>query len=334
MMGKLSVVIPCYNAQKTLDKCIQSILQCTYPELEIILIDDGSKDSTRNIIECYAEKYENVIAFSKNNEGLGKTRNYGIDKATGEYITFIDSDDYIHPDGYLNMISKLEKDGSDVVYCGFCRVYGEKLEDSICDCKQFYSKEEIGEYIRYVLRLEPSFSGISACSAVYRTEKVKHMPHWFLEEKKYLSEDKVFNMVFLQNANGISVVPESYYYYVQHTGGTITSSFKWYKFEAAYNMYVYLLEILNNSDIEQYVKIDYIVNISACLNQLFMDKAYSNTQRRQICRKFVTSENLTAPIDSIEVKKLSKKFRLLRTLIMKRKAVALWGLFWINSYIR
>ena len=104
-MKLISVIIPIYNTQKYLKKCIDSVESQSYNNIEIILVNDGSTDSSEKIIQPYLQKYENIKYYKKENGGLSDARNYGIQKATGDYICFLDSDDYID----INLFSKLQK---------------------------------------------------------------------------------------------------------------------------------------------------------------------------------------------------------------------------------
>ena len=102
-MEKVSVIIPIYNASSTLEKCLNSIINQTYKNLEIILVDDGSTDSSGKICDKFAKNDDRIKVIHKKNEGLGKTRNVGILESTGDYLFFVDSDDFID----LNTIEKL-----------------------------------------------------------------------------------------------------------------------------------------------------------------------------------------------------------------------------------
>ena len=93
-MVKLSVIIPVYNAEETIEKCLNTLLNQTFNEYELIVINDGSTDNTSNILDKF-KKNKNIVIINKQNEGIGKARNIGIKEARGEYITFVDSDDYV-----------------------------------------------------------------------------------------------------------------------------------------------------------------------------------------------------------------------------------------------
>ena len=120
----LTVIVPCYNVQKYLDKCITSIVGQTYINLEIILIDDCSKDNTGKICDLWQEKDQRIrVIHKKQNEGLSCARKAGVENAKAEYVTHVDSDDWIDANMYTDMMSALLSTGSDIADCDFCRVY-------------------------------------------------------------------------------------------------------------------------------------------------------------------------------------------------------------------
>lgn len=108
-MPKISIIIPVYNAEDTIERCINSILKQKYSDYEIILINDGSKDNSEKIILSYAEKNNSIKYISKENSGVADTRNYGIEKATGDYIIFVDSDDYVKDTIFTDISEYLDK---------------------------------------------------------------------------------------------------------------------------------------------------------------------------------------------------------------------------------
>ena len=121
-MSKVSVIVPVYNAEKGLRRCIESILSQDYRDLEVILIDDGSRDSSYSIIEEYAAQDPRVIPVHKDNSGVSATRNMGLRMASGEYIQFIDADDWLPFDSTKLMVREMENNDVQMVIGDFYRV--------------------------------------------------------------------------------------------------------------------------------------------------------------------------------------------------------------------
>ena len=115
----VSIIIPVYNVEKYLDRCIQSVFQQSYKKLEIILIDDGSPDSCPRLCDIYGKNDKRVKVLHKKNEGLGLARNSGLALATGKYVLFIDSDDYLSEKMVEKLVYQAELMNADIVYCGY-----------------------------------------------------------------------------------------------------------------------------------------------------------------------------------------------------------------------
>lgn len=116
---RISIIVPVYNVEAYIEKCITSLIGQTYSNLEILLVDDGSTDDSGQICDRYAEKDERICVLHKDNGGLSDARNYGIDRAKGDLLAFVDGDDWIHPQMYELMLDILEAKNADIVTCGF-----------------------------------------------------------------------------------------------------------------------------------------------------------------------------------------------------------------------
>lgn len=122
MQPKISVIIPAFNAEKTIEKCVYSVQKQIYSVLEIIVVNDGSTDNTERVVERLAKNDNRIKLYTINNRGVSHARNYGIDRATGKYITFIDSDDYIDDDMYYKMMRYFEDSDIKIVHCSYKNV--------------------------------------------------------------------------------------------------------------------------------------------------------------------------------------------------------------------
>ena len=124
---KLSVIIPIYNNEKFIRDCVDSIINQTYKDIEIILVDDGSTDNTAKICKLLATQYSNIIFIKQENRGVSAARNAGLIKSTGELVTFVDSDDTIDSDMYEVMINALLEHDLDIVHCSYKRIEGTEV---------------------------------------------------------------------------------------------------------------------------------------------------------------------------------------------------------------
>ena len=125
----ISIIVPAYNIEKFVERCLESISAQTYQDLEIIVVDDGSTDSTAEVIDQYRKKDDRVIAIHKQNGGVSTARSAGLAIATGEYIGFVDGDDYIEPQMFERLLTNMRKYGADISHCGYKMIFPDGHED-------------------------------------------------------------------------------------------------------------------------------------------------------------------------------------------------------------
>ena len=245
----VSVVVPIYNVEKYLDRCVESIVNQTYPNLQIILVDDGSSDRCPEICDKWREKDNRIEVIHKKNSGLGMTRNAGLKRAVGKFVCFVDSDDYIHLTAIEKLLIKATKYESDVCYYGCIDVVDGHESRKQPPNKTVY----IGEEVRYEFAAkligripsedEPLFSGMSACYAFYNTEFLrKNHIEFHSEREKYISEDLIFNLSVCAVAGTVTILPESLYYYVIRRSDSLRSTYRIDRFEKSKIMYEKLLQ--------------------------------------------------------------------------------------------
>lgn len=218
----ISVIVPVYQCEKYLSKCINSILNQTYTELEIILIDDGSIDQSPEICDNFAGMDKRVRVIHQNNRGVSAARNYGLEIANGDYITFVDSDDYLEPDMYERMIEKAEKYTCDVVMCDCvkefsnqsCIVYSHDIRGG------YYNYEQLKhEYYPHLIMMENVEypATISNWLILFKKElnKVRYV------EGVRFSEDLLFGAQLLYYAHSFYYMKgKTFYHYVMNDSST------------------------------------------------------------------------------------------------------------------
>lgn len=209
---KLSIIVPVYNMEKYLSRCIDSLLVQDVKDMEILLIDDGSTDGSGKIIEEYATVYPFIKGFAKENGGLSDTRNYGIERALGEYIAFVDSDDYVEKTMYKTMLSKAEKGQFDIVVCDFEEVYSAYV-------RRGYSRIENDLMSQEAVKKHMNDIYPSAWNKIYRKElfeKIRFKKNVWFEDVEMLYR-------MLPSVNSIGTVHKPFYKYVQREGSISNS---------------------------------------------------------------------------------------------------------------
>lgn len=203
-MPKISVIVPVYNTEKYLHRCIDSILAQTFTDFELLLIDDGSKDSSGTICDEYAAKDARVRVFHKENGGVSSARNLGLDQAKGEWITFVDSDDWIHALMYKKMLGKAVCDNADVVYCDIALCFTE--ETKIWKATE-YNLNKVRFLNNFILCDWTSLCNVLIKSKLFKSNRIKHP-----RDVTYC-EDFHVSVRIMFHATKISYVPEAFYCY-------------------------------------------------------------------------------------------------------------------------
>lgn len=220
MSAKISVIMPVYNTQDYLKRAVDSVLNQTYEEWELILINDGSTDDSLSVCKTYSDKYpDKIYVYSKENEGQGLARNLAIDKCTGEYAMFLDSDDWIDPDTLAFLLNAIKEYNSDVVECG-CRSVdknGNILHDYIVRDTIIMNASEC---IDHLLSSDDAV-GPGACCKLYKFETVrnKRFPHI----RAY--EDYQFIYDYCVDVNKYVHIYEPKWNYFCRPNSTMTSAF-------------------------------------------------------------------------------------------------------------
>ena len=221
---KISIIVPVYNVESYLPRCIDSILAQTYTDFELILVDDGSPDNSGAICDEYAAKDSRIRVIHKENGGVSSARNTGLDFASGKYISFVDSDDVVHPQMYEILLSVLQNTQSGFSACSVQKI-PENYNFSVFDTHltpnshEFYSsKEVINQYIyRFYGKLTAYIY-----NKLYRKELFDHLR---FDTKYSIYEDEMVALELIESAQSIVYVPLNLYYYRQTSGSLMRKSF-------------------------------------------------------------------------------------------------------------
>lgn len=245
-MAKLSVIIPVYNAEDTLCRCVDSIISQDYPELEIILIDDGSCDNSLEICNKYADMDCRIIVHHKKNEGLVAARKTGVELATGEYIGFVDSDDFVDSDMYSSIMREADSSGADIVVGGIKLDYPDHSVVSFnCLPAGYYNRNDIKRKIIPQMLMKTGFYKFGIIPGVvvkvFKKEIIQDsLKHVYNDLT--IGEDVAITSYSMMNADSVSIIESAAYHYIQ----TETSMIRGYnpkRFDAICNVYECIAKI-------------------------------------------------------------------------------------------
>jgi glycosyltransferase involved in cell wall biosynthesis len=228
MMDSLvTVIVPIYNVEEYLNRCVDSIVNQTYKNLEIILVDDGSPDNCPVMCDEWAKKDSRIRVIHKENAGLGMARNTGIENASGEYICFFDSDDYVDISIIEKCVLSAQAHNSDAIIYGRCEVYDDgriEKKDIRSPKEVFTSTEVAGELLPAMFTYDMGF-GVSAWGKMFSLKTIRESSLKFVSEREIISEDSYFALEFFSHASVVSIVKENLYFYYKR-GNSLSRSFK------------------------------------------------------------------------------------------------------------
>ncbi len=308
-MIKVSVIVPVYNVEKYISKCLDSLVNQTLKDIEIIVVNDGTKDNSQKIIDKYAKKYKNLKSYIKENGGLSSARNYGLKYAKGEYIAFVDSDDYVELDMFEKMYKKAKENNFDIVVCDTVEIFE--------DGKKIYKKSNLhysdNDIINYII------SPPMACSRIYKKyifDSVKF--------EKIFYEDLNLNPSLVKVAHNIGFLEEGLYYYLQRTGSIMKQQiFN----EKLMDIFVVLENNYKNliKDYEQEVEYLYITHLLRTTTLRFLD--YDNSYEYLIKINNVMKEKFPKWKNNKYYKKSSMKMKIICKLAYKKQ-------YWLLKIIK
>lgn len=205
---KISVIVPVYKTEGLLDRCVESIVGQTYKNLEIILVDDGSLDNCPAMCDEWAEKDSRIRVIHKENGGVSSARNAALDIATGDYIGFVDSDDWIEPEMYSSLIQKISESGKNIALCSY---YAVEISGERYECRCVVDKEVLDkdDYFRFIVL---GGDGGYIWNRLYDADILKEVR---FDEDIWYSEDLLFNFKTAQKSNGAAILDKIEYNYVQ-----------------------------------------------------------------------------------------------------------------------
>ena len=215
----VSVAVPVYNAAEYVEGCIESILTQDYPNIELILINDGSVDLSGEICENYAAKDARVVYRYQNNSGVSTARNHALSIATGDYIVFVDSDDQLKPGAIRAMVQALEAEDADLCICGYEIVMKDRVIPMAIGVETVVGTENIAKYFaaHYLEAIASSVWGKLYKRAMLTAQ---------FETTVTMGEDLLFNFYYIQNTKKVCAISDTFYLYNQQNANSLANNYK------------------------------------------------------------------------------------------------------------
>ena len=328
----VSIIVPVYNVEKYIERCVTSLTNQTIKNIEIILVDDSSTDSSLSLCEEFAKKDNRIKVIHKQNEGAGRARNAALKVAAGKYIGFVDSDDFVAHDMFEILYDKAEKYNSDLVLSGVLFVDGNIFSKSgECIRKDYFEKDthfetddELKELRMGIVGAEPqnaddSKYGMSIWKNLFRHEIIKENGLYFESEREIFSEDALFMIDYIAHIKKATGINEAFYNYCRN-GESISKSYKRDRFEKSL---IFIKEVekrfkkdIAEKDYEPYINRFWQAMCRVLCSQEIMFSQNNNLTARElkirlknICRNGLTVKVLNSyPIKKLPIKQMAFAF--------------------------
>lgn len=314
---KISIIVPAYNSEKNIECCIKSIEKQTYKNLEIIIINDGSKDNTRSICEKMQKQYNNIILINQENAGVSASRNVGIDKATGKYIMFVDSDDFIEANT-LEVMLRYNEEEADLTIANYKKYYSENnIINNVSVEEKKYNKKE---FLDYFWDLYYANLINSPCFRIYKKDIIKKNNINFNLNYE-LGEDLIFNLQYLDKCENIYILKE-YLYNYRYSINSLTTKYRENYLEIQMKLSEYIKEFLINNNAynsknEKQMNKNICNIIISSIQSLFLPSSgLSRKEKRRIIKRYLNLKEIEL-FDIVEYE--SNRLKFIKKIIVAKK---------------
>ena len=341
----VTIIVPVYKTKEYLDQCVQSLRSQNYPNLEILLIDDGSPDECPDLCDAYAVQDERIRVIHKKNAGPSSARKAGIQNASGGYVMVVDSDDWIEPDTVTCCVQVAGQHDADCVMFGYVREYsGKSINTPLFDSDFFYdstcSEDKIhrrivgliGEELREPQRID---SLSSVCMKLYRTE-VARKGHIVSERVVGTSEDTIFNLYALDGCR-ISYINRCFYHYRKTNVQSITTRYKPELAEKWDIMYTIMQDYIEESGKVESYRTPFLNRVACGMIGLGLNEISSNEMlRRKVykIRKILDKPLYQEAFSQLNISQCGLKWRPFFLLCKKKAAFMVAVQLQIINYLR
>lgn len=330
----ISIVLPTYNVKNYIRQCVDSLIQQTYQEIEILIVNDGSTDGTAELCDDIAQQDSRIRVFHKENGGTHTARNMGIREAKGDYIMFLDPDDWLDTDTFEKLAKNIQENDLDVVRFGYVREFPDRslpkentfLPETVCqsaDCRKI-CRQTLGLIGNELAHPENMNFLASACFSLYRKSILDEYKLEFYNIHQIATfSDGLFNIQFLQKADRFLYVNEPFYHYRKFAAGAATSKHRPDFLERQLVLFEMLKAIAENEESEAFMQAYHnrviFSTMEICLNALKSDKSFLN-QHKEI-KEVLHSQIHKEAYKHMQLQAMPMRWRLYYLLVKTRLPV-------------
>lgn len=315
MNYRVSVIVPVYNVEKHLKTCLDSVINQTYKNLEIILIDDGSTDNSSEICDEYARNDERIVVIHKENKGVSSARNKGIEIATGDFIGFVDSDDYIEPDMYEKLVSMITSDDIDIATSGYYKDFSDRKVPMKNEGEVPIYPVCVKDFLKYVY-IRDKYQNVAGyiVTKLFRASVIKENDILF-DENMVMTEDILFFSQILMLSKKIVYTEKHLYHYFQRE----TSAYHNFKLRidsmGSVVAYERMVKLFSENNVDENI-IDYVKRFLVYHASLLLKMSYENDylhkvdEIKSVIRKYFDAyerTNTEHPERTEEIKELMER---------------------------
>ncbi len=341
----ISIIIPIYNVEEFLPKCIESIINQTYENLEIICVNDESPDNSLDILEKYREQDSRIVIINKKNEGLSQARNDGIEKSTGDYIMFVDGDDWIDENMCKEMLKAIGESSADVCMCCYLKEFADHSsvvnvfeEDKFFEGDNFkngFYKHLVGLTGENLSRPEKLDSAVTVWNRLTKREVIGNVR--FIDLRLIGTEDLMFNLQISSNTNKLVYINKPFYHYRKTNAGSLTSKHKPMLYSQREYMFDLIDEIIKKNklpkDFEIALNNRIALNmIGLGLNEIYSDK--SSFSKAKALKEILKTPRYEKAFKNLEFKYFPLHWKVFFMLCKVRWGIPLVMLLKVMEFLR
>lgn len=325
----VSIIVPVYNSEKFLNRCIDSILAQTYQNFELILVDDGSTDSSLKMCNIYSKNDKRIKVITISNSGPSVARNIGLSKAKGELIQFIDSDDYIDQHMINSMVQAIGYE-FELAMCGYYTIYRDKKEINTLESGNFHQNYIVDNFGYLYKNMFVQY----LWNKIYLAEIIRKNNLKFDTSTKR-GEDLLFNIEYFRKCNSVSIIYEPLYNYICYNENSLTKKYNNTLFEDQQNVFKSIREFLKSYNAyqpnEKIIEKVYMDRIISCFANLFaIDMPFTTEYVKKEIYRIINDETVRDKLKFYD--KVGAKWKVLKAMMQIKNVNAIYYMFKLSRY--